>query len=106
MTFQESISTCFIKYADFSGRASRSEYWFFVLFAVLIGSAFGLFSEILGGLFHLAVLIPSLSAGARRLHDTNRKGILQLLWLLPIIGWIILIVFLAQEGKASDSVEA
>jgi len=106
MTLQESISTCFMKYADFNGRASRSEYWWFVLFTTLVGAAFSIFSEALAGLFHLAVLLPWLAAGTRRLHETNRSGLLQLLWLLPVIGWIILIVFLAQEGTASESAAA
>jgi uncharacterized membrane protein YhaH (DUF805 family) len=53
----------------------------------------------LAGLFQLAVLLPSLAAGARRMHDTNRSGWLQLLWLIPLVGWIIVIFFLAGESK-------
>lgn len=99
MTFGESISTCFSKYAAFEGRASRSEFWWFFLFTVLASAASGMVSEILSGLFSLGVLLPSLAVGARRLHDVNRSGWFLFLWLIPIIGWIVLIVWAAQEGK-------
>lgn len=98
MTFNESISTCFIKYATFDGRASRPEFWWFILFTWLVSAGLGMINDVLSGLFSLGVLIPSLAVGARRLHDTNRSGWLQLLWLLPVIGWIILIVFFASAA--------
>ena len=100
MTFQESIQVCFKKYADFTGRASRSEYWWFMLFLFLVSAGTSMISQVVSGLFSLATLVPSLAAGARRLHDTNRSGWLQLLWIVPVIGWIIVIVFLVQESKA------
>ncbi len=99
MTFGESISTCFSRYAEFDGRASRSEYWWWVLFTFLASAAFGLVSQTLEGLFSLGVLLPSLAVGARRLHDIDKSGWFLLLWLVPIIGWIILIVWAIQEGK-------
>ena len=100
MTFQESIQVCFKKYAEFTGRASRSEYWWFALFVVLAGTAAGIISHYLSALFYLGTLLPSVAAATRRLHDTARSGWWQLIGLLPVIGWIVLIVFLAQEGKA------
>tara|TARA_R110001599_G_scaffold64023_5_gene179741 strand:+ start:55758 stop:56075 length:318 start_codon:yes stop_codon:yes gene_type:complete len=100
MTFQESIRTCFTKYADFAGRAGLSEYWWFALFTFIVSVALSMFSESIGGLFSLATLLPSLAVGARRLHDTHRSGWWQLLWFVPIIGWIVLIVFLAQQSKS------
>jgi uncharacterized membrane protein YhaH (DUF805 family) len=99
MTFHESIAVCFTKYADFNGRASRPEYWWFFLFTFAAGIVFGVFSDKLATLFHLASLLPGLAVGARRLHETNRSGWLQLLWLVPIVGWIIIIIFLAAEAK-------
>ncbi len=99
MTFVESISTCFSKYAVFDGRASRSEYWWWVLFTFLASMAFGLVSQTLEGLFSLGVLLPSLAVGARRLHDTDRSAWFLLLWLVPVIGWVVLIVWAIQEGK-------
>jgi len=99
MTFQESIRVCFSKYADFSGRADRSEYWWFVLFIVIVSLATSMVSSVLSGLFSLGTLLPSIAAATRRLHDTNRSGWWQLILIIPVIGAIVLIVFLAQEGK-------
>lgn len=100
MTFFESIQTCFMKkYATFDGTASRSEYWWFFLFQMLVGIAAGMLSPKLSGLSSLIFLLPGIAAATRRLHDTDRSGWLQLLVLIPIIGWIVLIVFYAQEGK-------
>jgi uncharacterized membrane protein YhaH (DUF805 family) len=100
MTFQESIKTCFTKYADFSGRATRSEYWWFILFIFLGGFVLSFVSLIVYAIFVLATIIPSISAATRRLHDTGRSGWWQLIVLVPLVGWIIAIVFLAQEGKS------
>ena len=99
MTFVESIQTCFKKYADFTGCASRSEFWWFFLFLVVASIVLSQISTVLSGVFSLATLVPSLAAGARRLHDTDRTGWLQLLMFIPFIGWIILVVFEAQESK-------
>lgn len=99
MTFGDSIKTCFTKYADFNGRASRSEYWWYVLFVVLVSVGLSMFSTMLSGLFSLATLLPSIAAAARRLHDTDRSGWMQLLALIPLIGWIVVIYFLAQEAR-------
>ncbi len=99
MTFSESIRTCLTKYANFDGRATRSEYWWFVLFTFLVSVATGLVSEILSGLFTLAVLLPSLAVGVRRLHDIDKSGWFLLVWFIPIIGWIVMIVWAIQEGK-------
>lgn len=99
MTFGESISTCFSKYAAFEGRASRSEYWWWFLFTFLASGATGIISDKLSAIFSLLVLLPSLAVGARRLHDTDRSAWFLLLWFVPIIGWIILIVWFIQQGK-------
>lgn len=99
MTFVESIQTCFSKYADFSGRASRSEYWWWVLFVFLATMAAGIVSDKLSALFSLVVMLPGLAVGARRLHDIDKSGWLQLLYFIPLIGWIILVYWAVQEGK-------
>jgi len=99
MTFGDSISTCFSKYATFDGRATRSEFWWFALFTVLASAILGMISETASGVFSLAVLLPSLAVGARRLHDTDRSGWFLLLWLIPIVGWIVVLFFAAQESK-------
>ena len=103
MTFTQSIQLCFSKYADFNGRAKRPEYWWFFLFLFLLGAVTGAISEVLNGIVALATLIPSLAVGARRLHDTDRSGWWQLLWIIPVIGWLVVIIFLAEEGKSTDN---
>jgi len=99
MNFSESVQTCFSKYADFNGRAARPEYWWFVLFVVVVGVLLSFVHDLLSSLFYLGTLLPSLAAAARRLHDTNRSGWWQLLGLLPVIGWIWLLVLLALPGQ-------
>ena len=103
------------KYAVFGGRARRKEYWYFVLFNTLISIALtfidgvtGSFSSeagtgLLGGIYGLAVLIPSIAVGVRRLHDTNRSGWWLLISLIPLIGAIVLIVFLASDSKPEEN---
>ncbi len=99
MTFTESVKTCFSKYADFKGRAPRSEFWYFALFLALMTIFLELFNEILSALFGLATLLPYIAVTARRLHDTDRSGWWQLLGLIPIIGWLILLVWLIRPGS-------
>ncbi len=96
------------KYADFSGRATRKEYWMFVLFYMIIflllSVVDGLLETfILGTIFSLAVLVPSVSIAARRLHDIGRTGWWLLITLIPVIGIIILIVFLTQNSQDGNA---
>lgn len=99
MTFGDSIRSCFSKYAMFDGRAPRAEYWWWLLFTVLASAGAGIVSDKLSALFSLAVLLPSLAVGARRLHDTNRSGWFLLLWFVPLIGWLVLWLWAMQEGR-------
>jgi len=101
MTFQESIQVCFQKYADFNGRAKKSEYWWFELFLFLGSLVLGIIGDILPGIFALATILPSLAVGARRLHDINKSGWFQLIWLIPILGWIYMIYLLVQDSDAA-----
>jgi len=102
MDFQQAIKTCFQKYATFEGRAGRPEFWWFALFTFLASIAIGIISQTLQGLFSLAVLLPSLAVGARRLHDIGKSGWFLLLWLIPVIGWIILIYWACQPGGGNN----
>jgi uncharacterized membrane protein YhaH (DUF805 family) len=96
---QKAVRTCLTKYADFNGRAARPEFWWFILAQFVVGLILNMVLPVLGGLFSLAVLIPSLAAGSRRLHDIGKSGWLQLLGLIPLIGWAILIYWAAQPGE-------
>ena len=98
MNFQTSVKTCLTKYVEFTGRASRSEYWWFVLFSILLQIVGGMINQNLGTVVALALLLPSLAVLVRRLHDTDRSGWWALLLLLPIIGPIVLIIFAVLEG--------
>ncbi len=109
MNFNAAVATCFRKYAVFSGRAPRSEYWWFTLFLLLAGFALGLADALffltpadqtgpLNTIFTLATLLPSLAVGARRLHDVDRTGWWLLLWLVPVLGWLILLWWTVQPG--------
>ena len=109
MNFSTAISTCLYKYATFKGRASRSEFWWFYLFVTLLswgasvaGALSGDKSSLGGLLVSLAFIIPTFSAGCRRLHDVGRSGWWQLLY-LTVIGSILVIVWKAckSEEKAN-----
>lgn len=104
MTFGKSISTCFSKFFDFSGRASRPEYWWFYLFTLLVGWGSMLVdrTQVLSTLVNLVFLFPVLSAGARRLHDTNRSGWWQLLY-ITIIGIIPVVIWMASKGSDQEN---
>jgi uncharacterized membrane protein YhaH (DUF805 family) len=97
------------KYADFSGRARRTDYWLFVLFnmviAVLLSVVDYVISSpgIIGLLFALAILLPSIAVGVRRLHDTDRSGWWLLIAFVPIIGAIVLLVFFVLDSTPGDN---
>jgi uncharacterized membrane protein YhaH (DUF805 family) len=104
MTFGNAISTCFSKFFDFKGRATRPEFWWFYLFTVLLswGSILVDPSQVLSSIINLVLLFPVIAAGARRLHDTNRSGWWQLL-MLTVIGLIPLIIWWASEGNGEEN---
>ncbi|MEW2165289.1 DUF805 domain-containing protein [Streptomyces sp. NPDC007084] len=92
------------KYAVFNGRARRQEYWMFFLINLAVVIVLAIIGKIIGTsvltlVYELAVLLPGLGVAVRRLHDTDRSGWWILIGLVPLVGWIILIVFLATEGK-------
>ena len=99
------------KYAVFKGRAGRKEFWMFMLISFVISMILsfidGMISDtgatLLSSLYLLAVLLPSLAVGARRLHDTDKTAWLLLLLLIPIVGWIALIVMYAMAGTAGQN---
>ncbi len=103
------------KYAEFNGRARRKEYWYFMLFNFLISiflaaidfvsGSFNVETGVglLSGIYSLAVLIPGISVTVRRLHDTDRSGWWLLIPLIPIIGGIVLFIFMVQDSASGDN---
>ena len=102
--FSTAVARCVVKYANFNGRARRSEYWWFYLAFLLIAIVLNFVSRALGGIAVLPVLLPILAAGARRLHDLNRSG-WWLLLNLTGLGAIGLLVLLAWPSQKDDQVE-
>ncbi|WP_242446484.1 DUF805 domain-containing protein [Nonlabens agnitus] len=107
------VKICFKKYADFNGRARRSEYWYFYLFNVLVflalyipvialivaESELVILPGILLAIYGLGIIIPSLAAVVRRLHDTGRSGWYYLLGFIPLVGRIIILIFTIEDSK-------
>ena len=100
MKIQESVETCITKqYADFIGMATRSEFWWFVLFLIIVQALLGIASHAIAAIFALATLVPYFAVGTRRLRDTGRSPWWWLICLIPVVGEIVLIVFWAQPGE-------
>ena len=113
MNIQTAVKTCFSKYATFSGRASRSEYWFFYLFTIIASIVTWVIDTMLLGysaentgaislIFQIIIILPSIAVGARRLHDIGKSGWWQLL-ILTLIGIILLIVWFATIGSSKKN---
>ena len=103
MTFTESIQTCFRKYADFNGRATKSEFWWWALFVLLISIAAQLIGDVPGALVLLGTLLPYLAVTSRRLHDIDRSGWWQLIGFIPLIGWAVLIYWCVQDSTSQNA---
>jgi uncharacterized membrane protein YhaH (DUF805 family) len=102
------------KYAVFSGRSRRKEYWFFVLFSIIISIVLGVIDAMIGtqtatgvgilsAIYMLALLIPSIALSVRRLHDINRTGWWVLIGFIPLIGTIVLIIFALLPGTPGNN---
>lgn len=103
MDFGDAVANGFRNYAGFDGRARRSEYWWWVLFTVLVGlgtATLDLFSgvPVFNALTSLALFLPSVAIGVRRLHDTDRSGWWWLIIFVPIVGFILLLVWFCTDG--------
>lgn len=114
MTFTESVSSCFRKYVTFSGRAARSEYWWFILFTALVGFVLGFADAAIFGsdpteaspltsIFSLIIFLPTISVQVRRLHDLDKSGWWYWIALIPLIGAIILFVWNISGGTLGDN---
>ena len=104
MDFKQAVTTCLRKYADFTGRAGRSEFWWFALFTVLVSLvASFLLGRWFGQLANLVLLLPSIAVGTRRLHDIGKSGWFQLIWLVPLVGWLLLIYWFVQPSTSANA---
>lgn len=101
-------------YINFQGRARRKAYWMFVLFNIIAAVLAGVLDGVLGlggesgyglisGVYSLAVFLPGLALAVRRLHDTGRTGWWMLIGLIPIIGWIVLLVFFVTDSQPGSN---
>jgi uncharacterized membrane protein YhaH (DUF805 family) len=114
MGFGQAISHNLSNMTNFSGRAGRPEFWWWVLAIWLLNLVVSLFTGgltgsdngflwFVGWVISIILTLATIAVGARRLHDTGKSGWLQLLWLIPCVGWIIMIIFWAQAGTPGDN---
>ena len=106
MSFTESVQTCIAKILTFEGRARRSEYWYFVLFVGLVSGAMNLLLGQYSGITRvvsIALSLATMSVGIRRLHDIGKSGWWYLLYLVPVIGWIVLLVWNVKDSQPGDN---
>lgn len=109
MTFAEAVRSGFDHYVKFDGRASRPAFWWWFLFGVLVGIGASIIDAIIGsfgvvsGLAALALLLPNLSVAIRRLHDTDHTGWWVLIGLIPIIGFIVLLIFYLRQSDPGEN---
>jgi uncharacterized membrane protein YhaH (DUF805 family) len=103
MGFGQAISAGFSNYVNFSGRACRSEYWYWILFIIIADIVAAVIDraldmQLVTGLFGLVTIIPNIAIAIRRLHDLDRTGWWILLSFIPLIGWIILLIWYVTKG--------
>lgn len=112
VSFTEAIKMALQQnYCNFSGRSSRSEYWWFSLFNLIIGFILGFIGSmisqqayyVLSAIVNLGLLLPGLGLVVRRLHDINKSGWWILINLIPLVGWIIMLVWLCKDSDPTDN---
>lgn len=114
LTYTDAIKICFSKFADFSGRARRQEYWYFTVFNMIVQAGlnalgrlvFGSGSNmasVFAGIYSLVVFIPALAVAWRRLHDVGKSGAYYLFMLIPVVGWIIVLIQLCKDSQPGEN---
>jgi uncharacterized membrane protein YhaH (DUF805 family) len=104
MTFSEAVKDGFDHYVNFEGRASRSSYWWWILFGIIVSVVCNMLDSavfdamVLSWIASLALFLPGLSKGIRRLHDTGRSGWWLLIIFVPLIGFIVLLIFFLEKS--------
>jgi len=99
MNLIDAVQSCFMKYAKFNGCASRSEFWWWFVFTLIVTAILRALSYNLAAVFSFATFLPSIAVTSRRLHDIDRSGWWQLLYFFPVIGWFVLIFFCAEATQ-------
>jgi uncharacterized membrane protein YhaH (DUF805 family) len=99
MNFIDAIQSCFVKYANFKRCAPRSEFWWWFVFTLIVSATLRLLSYNLSAVFSIATFLPSIAVTARRLHDVDRSGWWQLLYFVPVVGWVVLIIFCVEPTQ-------
>lgn len=108
MGFVEAVKTCLTKYVDFSGRARRSEYWYFFLFNLILSVIASMIDKVIGHnivslIVTFALLLPGIAVTVRRLHDIGKKWVWILISLIPLVGWILIIVYTCQDSTPGEN---
>ncbi len=111
MSFMDAVKSCFSQYVGFKGRARRSEYWYFCLFEIVVDVVLSVLMSVTGarifgilsGIFGLACLLPGLAVAIRRMHDIGKSGWFILCGLIPVVGFILLIVWAAKDSAPGEN---
>ena len=99
----EEYKSFWVNYVNFSGRATRKQFWLPVLFNFVISAILGCISSTLAGIFSALLIIPNLSIAFRRMHDINKSAAWILISLVPVVGWIIYLVFCCTASVDEDN---
>jgi len=108
MNMIEAIKSVFSQYVGFKGRARRSEYWYFFLFNFIVALVLGIIGQVIGNtilstLWSLAVILPGIAVGIRRLHDIGKSGWWLLISFVPVVGTILLIVWCCKDSDPGEN---
>ena len=102
MSFFEAVGICFHKYADFSGRARRKEYWYFTLFNMIVSCVLAIMlgeDSSLDVAYSLVTLIPGLAVIWRRIHDIGKSGAWNFISFVPVVGWIFMLIWNCRDSQ-------
>jgi len=102
MSFFEAVAVCFRKYADFSGRARRREYWYFLLFNSIVAGVLNILlgdENVVAAAYSLITLLPGIAVCWRRLHDIGKSGAWWFLAFVPLVGWIFMLVWYCRDSE-------